>query len=89
MAISGMRSGLFAGPIFIAAAIGTADAAQASPCAGLVEAFDRAVTERAVDAAVRGLEGIADAPACRRISRQARRFSHRRRPNAKSSRGRA
>src|SRR5215470_10890003 len=61
MTISRMRSGLFAGPVFIAAAITLAGAGTAqAACKDAVEAFDNAVKARAVDAAVSGLGAIGD-----------------------------
>jgi outer membrane protein OmpA-like peptidoglycan-associated protein len=65
MNISGMRRGPFAGPIFIAAAIMLAGsgAAQAA-CPDLIKAFDKAVAERQVDAALSGLNDIGDNPVC-------------------------
>jgi outer membrane protein OmpA-like peptidoglycan-associated protein len=63
MEISRMRSGLFAGPIFIAATITMAGvgAAQAA-CADLVAAFDNAVAARAMDDAIRGFGEIGGNP---------------------------
>jgi outer membrane protein OmpA-like peptidoglycan-associated protein len=67
MNISGVRSGPFAGPIFIAAAImmAGAGAAQAA-CEDLIKAFDKAVAEQKVDAAISGLDDISDntSPMC-------------------------
>lgn len=61
MNISGFRPGPFAGPIFIAAAIMTAGAGVAQAgCPELIKAFDKAVAERQVDAAVRGLDDLHD-----------------------------
>jgi outer membrane protein OmpA-like peptidoglycan-associated protein len=59
MNISPMRSGLFAGPVLVAAAtmMAATGAAQAA-CANLVAAFDKAVAARQVDAAVGGLAAI-------------------------------
>jgi outer membrane protein OmpA-like peptidoglycan-associated protein len=63
MDISGFRPGPFAGPILIAAAImmAGAGAAQAA-CPDLIKAFDNAVAERQVDAAISGLNDISDSP---------------------------
>jgi outer membrane protein OmpA-like peptidoglycan-associated protein len=63
MEISRMRSGLSAGPIFIAAMISMAGAGAArAACADLVAAFDNAVAARAMDAAVSGFDDISDNP---------------------------
>jgi outer membrane protein OmpA-like peptidoglycan-associated protein len=61
MTISGFRPGPFAGPIFIVTAImmAGAGAAQAA-CADLIKAFEKAVAERQMDAAVRGLDDLHD-----------------------------
>jgi outer membrane protein OmpA-like peptidoglycan-associated protein len=63
MNISGFRPGPFAGPILVAAAIMMAGAGAArAACPDLIKAFDRAVVERQVDAAISGLEDISDSP---------------------------
>jgi outer membrane protein OmpA-like peptidoglycan-associated protein len=66
MNISGLRPGLFAGPIFIAAAIMTAGAgaAQAATCPEVFDAFDKAVKTRSVEAAKLALFAIDDEPVC-------------------------
>jgi hypothetical protein len=63
MNVSGFRPGPFARPILIAAAIvmAGAGAAQAA-CADAIKAFEKAVAERQVDAAVSGLNDISDSP---------------------------
>jgi outer membrane protein OmpA-like peptidoglycan-associated protein len=65
MKISGQRRGPFAGPVFIAAAImmAGAGAAQAA-CSDLLAAFEKAVAENQMDAAVNGLSAIGGNPVC-------------------------
>jgi outer membrane protein OmpA-like peptidoglycan-associated protein len=65
MNIPRMRSGLLAGPVFIAALmIMVAAGAARAACADLVQAFDKAVAERRVDAAISGLTDIGGNPTC-------------------------
>jgi outer membrane protein OmpA-like peptidoglycan-associated protein len=61
MNISGFRPGPFTGPILIAAAIMVAGAGTArAACPDLIKAFDKAVAERKVDAAISGLDDLHD-----------------------------
>lgn len=70
MEISSKRSGLFAGPIFIAAAITMAgtSAAQAM-CADVVAVFDKAVAAHAMNDAIRSFEDIGDNPSAACLGR--------------------
>jgi outer membrane protein OmpA-like peptidoglycan-associated protein len=63
MEISIKRSGLFAGPIFIVAAITMAGTSAArAACADVVAAFDKAVAAHAMNDAIRSFEDISDNP---------------------------
>jgi outer membrane protein OmpA-like peptidoglycan-associated protein len=67
-----MRTGLLAGAIFIAAAINVAGAGAArAACLDLIVAFDRAVAEGAVDAAVSGFKDIGADPSAACLGRLA------------------
>jgi outer membrane protein OmpA-like peptidoglycan-associated protein len=61
MNVSGFRPGPFAGPIFIAVAIVMAGAGAArAECPELITAFDKAVAERQVNAAISNLDDLHD-----------------------------